>query len=331
MKPRRHCLLTPPPPMAQQHSLLLTITNEVDCCVLHCCHPSSWPTATIIIVISILHLLASSFAPLLACVPPPPSPIFHCCHRHRHHLRLRLSPSSNVLCLIVVCCRSSSLFILVYSPFSSSRSLPAPAPHSSAPAPIFLSSLLLLSRLFDCCMHPRQIRLTLFLLRRRITNVQLGHCCCRHHHRRHHGRRGSDVHSAGDGRRLHRRLHRRLCSRAAAGDGRPPRCPHPHPLLLLLCRGHPDLLLFGGVTDPPLKNRVHSSRSPPLSLSERPPFSLSKRFIVMWVGRTESGRRRRLHFISDRCRCYRFPTLPNEVCSLQRTPPRQLPVCSVSR
>jgi hypothetical protein len=48
----------------------------------------------------------------------------------------------------------------------------------------------------------------------------------------------------------------------------------------------------------------------------------------MWAGRTESGRRRRRHFLSDRCHCHRFPTLPTEVCSLQRTPPRQSPVCS---
>ncbi len=116
---------------AAQHSLLLAITNVVDCCVLRCCHPSLWPTTTIIIIISILHLLASSFAPLLSCVPPPHSPIFHCGHRRCH--RLRLNSSSNVLCLIVVCCRSSSLFVLVLSPFSSSRSSSALAPHSSAP------------------------------------------------------------------------------------------------------------------------------------------------------------------------------------------------------
>jgi len=258
---------------AAQHSILLAITNVVDCCVLRCCHPSSWTTTTIIIVISILHLLASSFAPLLSCVPPPPSPIFRCSHRCRH--RLRLPPTSNVFCLIVVCCWLSSLFVLVLSPFSSSRSSPVLAPHSSALATVFLSSLLLLSRLFDCCMHSRRIRRTLFLLHRCITNVQSGHCRRRHHRRRHPGRRGSGVHSAGNGHRLHRRLRCcRLCSRTAAGDGRPPRCSRPHPLLLLLRRGRPDLLLFGGVTDPPLKNRVHSS--------------LSERFIVMWAGQTES-------------------------------------------
>ena len=140
---------------AVQHSLLLAITNVVDCCVLRFCHPSSWPTTTIIIIICILHLLASSFAPLLLCVPPLPSPIFcrgHCC-RHR----LRLLPTSTVFCSIVVCCWSSTLFVVVLSLFSSSRSLPAPAPHSSAPATIFLPSLLSLSRLFDCCVHPRRI------------------------------------------------------------------------------------------------------------------------------------------------------------------------------
>ena len=190
MKPRRHRLLTPPPPMAQQHitPYSFAITNVVDCCVLRCCHPSLWLTTTIIIVISILHLLASSFAPLLLCVPSPPSPIFRCGHRRRHHLCL--SPSSNVLCLIVVCCRSSSLFVLVLSPFFSSRSSPEPEPHSSAPATIFLPSLLSLSCLFDCCVHPRQIQRTLFLICQRITNVQLGHL--------RHGRHGSGVHSAGD-------------------------------------------------------------------------------------------------------------------------------------
>ncbi len=139
---------------AAQPSLLLAITNVnvVDCCVLRCCHPSSWPTTTIIIIISILHHLASSFAPLLSCVPPPPSPIFHCGHRRRYHLRL--PPTSTVFCLIVVCCQSLSLFVVVLSPFSSSRSSPVPAPHSSAPATVFLPSLLSLSRLFDCCVHP---------------------------------------------------------------------------------------------------------------------------------------------------------------------------------
>ena len=148
---------------AAQPSLLLTITNVVDCCVLRCCHPSLWPTTTIIINISILHLLASSFAPLLSCVPSPPSPIFRCGHRCRQHLCL--PPASTVFCLIVVCCRSSSLIIVVFSPFSTSRSLPALAPHPSAPATVFLPSLLLLSYVFDCCLHLRKIQRTLFLLR----------------------------------------------------------------------------------------------------------------------------------------------------------------------
>jgi len=89
---------------AAHPSFLLTITNVVDCCDLNCCHPSSWPTTTIIIGISILHLLASSFAPLLPCVPPPPSPLFHCGHRCRH--RIRLPSTSAVFCLICVCCQS---------------------------------------------------------------------------------------------------------------------------------------------------------------------------------------------------------------------------------
>jgi hypothetical protein len=173
---------------AAQHSLLLAITNVVDCCVLRCCHLSSWPTTSIIIFISILHLLASSFAPLLLCVPPPPSPIFRCGHCPCH--RLRLPPTSAVFCLIVACCWLSSLFVVVLSLFSSSRSSPAPAPHPSAPATIFLPSLLSLPRLFDCCVHPRQIPRTLFLLCRRITNIQLGHCRRCHYRRRCRGRCG---------------------------------------------------------------------------------------------------------------------------------------------
>ena len=107
---------------AAQPSLLLAITDVVDCCVLRCCHPSSWLTTTISIVINILHLLASSFAPLLSCVPPPPPPIFHCGHRRRH--LLRLPPTSTVFCLIVVCCWLSSLIVLVLSLFSSSSQDP---------------------------------------------------------------------------------------------------------------------------------------------------------------------------------------------------------------
>jgi hypothetical protein len=45
----------------------------------------------------------------------------------------------------------------VLFPFSSSRSSPALVLHSSTPATVFLSSLLLLSRLFDCCVHPQRI------------------------------------------------------------------------------------------------------------------------------------------------------------------------------
>jgi hypothetical protein len=61
--------------------------------------------------------------------------------------------------------------------------------------------------------------------------------------------------------------------------------------------------------------------------SSRPPsFSSLKRFIVVVVG---VGRRRHRHLLSDRCRCPRFLTLPTKVCSIQQTPPRQLPICSV--
>ena len=92
------------------------------------------------------HLLLPQFsvaaASFLMSSPSPP-PSTSSCYLHKFFL--------------VVCCWSLSLFIVVLSPFSSSRSLPAPAPHSSAPATVFLPSLLLFSRLFDCCVHPRQI------------------------------------------------------------------------------------------------------------------------------------------------------------------------------
>ena len=77
MKMKWHHLITYaasrclPPPQPQSMSMPLS----------HClvdCHlsPSSWPTTTIIVIISIFHLLASSFTPLLSCVPPPSSSIF---------------------------------------------------------------------------------------------------------------------------------------------------------------------------------------------------------------------------------------------------------------
>ena len=41
-------------------------------CLVDCrLSPSSWPATTIIVVISILRLLISSFTPLLSCIPPP--------------------------------------------------------------------------------------------------------------------------------------------------------------------------------------------------------------------------------------------------------------------
>ena len=62
-----------PPPQPQLMSMPLSHCLVVDCRL----SPSSWPTTTIIIiVISILHLLASSFTPILSCVPPPSLPIF---------------------------------------------------------------------------------------------------------------------------------------------------------------------------------------------------------------------------------------------------------------
>ena len=104
----------------------------------------------------------------------------------------------------------------------------------------------------------------------------------------------------------------RLRSRAAAGDGRPPR----RPLLLLL---HPDLLLVGGVTVPPSKIRVHSSH--PLPPSSRPKVTPSPRPKGLLLCEVDGDVRRRCrHLLSRR---NRFPTLPVEVCSLQQTPPRQ--------
>jgi len=77
MKMRWHHLVTYaasrclPPPQPQSMSTPLS-HFLVDCRL----SPSSWLTTTIIVVISILHLLASSFTPLLLYVPPPSLPIF---------------------------------------------------------------------------------------------------------------------------------------------------------------------------------------------------------------------------------------------------------------
>ena len=77
MKTRWHHLVTYaasrclPPPQPQ------LMSTPLSHCLVDCrLSPSSWPTTTIIVVISILHLLAFSFTPLLSCIPPPSSPIF---------------------------------------------------------------------------------------------------------------------------------------------------------------------------------------------------------------------------------------------------------------
>ena len=97
---------------AAQPSILLAITNVVDCCDLYCCHLSSWPTTTIIIVISILHLLASSFTPLLSCVPPPPSLSWKCRQhvatcRRQHTVSLQFWPDGSVSPTQNLRCRGS--------------------------------------------------------------------------------------------------------------------------------------------------------------------------------------------------------------------------------
>ena len=227
----------------------------------------------------------------MSCVPSPHSPIFRCGQRRRQCLRL--PPTSTVSCLIVVCCRSSSLIIVVLIPFSSSRSLPAPAPHSSAPATISLPSLLSLSHLFDCCVHP--IRRTLFLLRRYITNVQSGHRHRRHHcrHRcRLRGHRCSGVHSAGDGRRLHRRLRRRrLHSRATMGNGRPPRRPPPSFSVAVV-------RIFSLLAASPSRPRIFASTvaSPPLSPCLKGPPSPRPKGLLL-CGVDGVGRCRRRHHL----------------------------------
>ena len=65
------CLPSSPP---QPRSMSTPLSQ---CLVDFRLSPSLWLTTTIIIVISILPLLASSFTPLLPCVSPPSSPIFH--------------------------------------------------------------------------------------------------------------------------------------------------------------------------------------------------------------------------------------------------------------
>ena len=94
MKTRWHHLVTCaasrclPPPQPQ------LMSTPLSHCLLDCLlSPSSWPTTTIIVVISILHLLASSFTPLLSCFPPPSSPIFR--QGRIYFLALSLSPPAS--------------------------------------------------------------------------------------------------------------------------------------------------------------------------------------------------------------------------------------------
>jgi len=80
-----------PPPQPQLMSTPLSHCL-VDCCL----SPSLWLTTTIIVVISILHLVAPSFTPLLLCLPTPSSPIFRrgrVLFRHHHHRHQRRTSS----------------------------------------------------------------------------------------------------------------------------------------------------------------------------------------------------------------------------------------------
>ena len=64
----------------------------------------------------------------------------------------------------------------------------------------------------------------------------------------------------------------------------------PHPHLLLLHRGRPDLLLVGGVTDPPLKIHIHSSPSPPSPRPKGPPSPCLKGLLLCgWGGQSRTS------------------------------------------
>ncbi len=170
MKMRWHHLVTYtasrclPPPQPQSMSMPLSHCL-VDCCL----SPSSWPTTTIIVVISILHLLASFFIPLLPCVPPPSSPIF-CRGRVLFGVvtlatsvaataSVSLPPPYYVDCcvltvVVVVCCCLVSLSI--HPPLRWSRcrlvrqDLPQPSSTSSSKPPLHPSTLTK-GDLFYCC------------------------------------------------------------------------------------------------------------------------------------------------------------------------------------
>jgi hypothetical protein len=75
MKRRWHHLVTYAPSRCLSPPQPQSMSTPLAHCLVDChLSPSLWPTTTIVVVISILHLLASSFAPLLSCVPPPSSP-----------------------------------------------------------------------------------------------------------------------------------------------------------------------------------------------------------------------------------------------------------------
>jgi len=283
MKTRRHHLLAPPPPMEQWHSppysspssmWLVVVSSAV--VTRHCGRPQPSLSSSASSISSSPHwpLYCSAFL-----LPLPPFSV-----------AVTVSPSSSYLHRILfVCCRSSSLFVIVLSPFSSSRSSPEPAPHSSSPANVFLPSLLLLSHLFDCCVHPRRIQQTLFLLHRRITNIQSGHRRRRHHPRRHRGRRGSGVHTAGDSRRLHRRLCcRRLRSRATAGDGHPPRATAVRRVTLSFSFSVTVVRIFSSAAASPSRPRRFTSTvapPPPLLVRKAPLLLIRKVYCcVRWTG-----------------------------------------------
>jgi len=155
-----HCL---PPP--QPHSMSTPLSH---CLVDFRLSPSSWPTTTVIVINSILHLLAFSFTPLLSCVPPPSSPIFR---RGRVHSVTSPSPPASpppspypsylhrilfdccVLTVVVIVCLALSLFrlLLLFGGAAVALSVNLPQPSSTSSSKPRLPPTLTNVFLFYCC------------------------------------------------------------------------------------------------------------------------------------------------------------------------------------